>query len=107
MALLAVTTDCIAGGFTKITLSFESQQTGSNTDNFAFRIVRRIAGSSDVVIPGEPQFIMTANRDIRSFAWIDPSIPAAGNYTYVVQVKRINGGGNFYFMNLIAEHFKK
>ena len=106
MTILACSLDCLAGGFSKVTVCWECSRTGSNTDNFQFRI-KRTGNSQTVYLPGEPNFIMTADKDIRSYTWIDPSIPADGDYIYTLQVRRNDGGGTFYGLSIVAEHFKR
>jgi hypothetical protein len=107
MTILAATIDCIAGGFSKVTLSFSAYRTGSNNDEYEMRIVRKRAGTADAILPGTPRFNLTTNEDIRSYSWIDPNIPSDGDYTYTLQVRRLAGLGQFNEMTLIAEHFKK
>ena len=107
MATLAVELDCITGGFTRVTLCMSVERTGSDNDRYKMRMVRRITGSADVILPGTPEFVMGASEDVKSWTWIDPNIPADGAYTYALQVYRISGLGVFNEMVLTAEHFKK
>jgi hypothetical protein len=107
MTVLATNVVCQAGGTTVVTLSFESQQSGSSSDRASFRIVRRRDGQADVVLPSAPQFYMGANRDIRSWTFIDVGVPDTATYAYVVQIMRLAGGGTFYAMNLVANHYRR
>lgn len=114
MPKLAVTLNCRKDGFTKLTLSFAAQRTGSNNDRYEMRIVRRDASlaeadavAAQVILPGTPRFVLTSQEDVRSYSWVDPIIENDGTYTYLLQVRRIEGAGEFYEMNLIAEHYKK
>lgn len=108
MAILACTLKCLAGGFSKITVNIEGEQTGSNKDDYMMRIKRvKVGSTSPVYLPGEVRFVMTGHRDIRSFTFIDPNVPSDGDYTYTLQVKRMDGGGQFYLTMMVAEHFKR
>ena len=108
MALLACTLDCIAGGFSKVTLSFSAVRTGSNNDRYEMRIARKqLSNNAVVILPGTPRFTLRSEESVYTFCWLDPGIPADGDYQYTLQIRRIEGLGDFNEMNLIAEHFKK
>jgi hypothetical protein len=107
MAVVSCTLNCVAGGFSKITVCFSATRVGSNNDHFKMRIIRRKAGTADYVVPGTPEFVLTGAVDIRSYSFIDPNVPADGAYSYTLQAMRLEGSGTFYEMNIIGEHFKK
>jgi len=107
VTVLATYADCQAGGMTIVHLNWESQQSGSSSDQAAFRVVRRADGEADVALPGEPRFYMGGNRDVRGWTFIDANVPNTKRYSYVVQIMRLNGGGTFYGMNLIASHYRR
>lgn len=107
MAVAKVSLPCFAGGRTVITLNLCGQRSGSNADRAQFRIVRRISGQADVALMGTPDFVLTAQRDVRSWTFIDNSVPTTATYEYVLQINRQDGGGTFYEMVLLAQHFKR
>jgi hypothetical protein len=107
MATLAVNISCTAGGTTQVRADFEVRRSGSSNDQAQIRIVRRIDGQADVVLPSAPQFVLPSDRDTRGWTFLDVNLPADGVYTYVLQINRINGAGTFYAMALTAVHYRK
>jgi hypothetical protein len=107
MAQLAVNIICSAGGTTQIRVDFEVRRSGSSNDNAAIRIVRRITGQADVVLPSNPQFVLPSDRDTRGWTFLDVNVPTDDVYTYILQIKRIDGAGTFYAMAMTAIHFRK
>ena len=107
MASVAVNLPCTAGGTTQINLNFESQRSGSTNDRCAFRIVRRGDGQPDVVLPSAPNFVLTSSKDARSWQFVDMNIPTNQNFTYQLQINKLEGGGNILGMVLSAIHYRK
>lgn len=107
MAKVSVALPCSQGGRSILTLNFTAIRSGGDNDRAALRLVRRRTGYSDVVIPGSPEFVFTNNQDARSWTWVDNDIPATDGYLYVVQVKRINGGGSFQTITLTGLHITR
>lgn len=107
MTVVAVNVPVFQGGSTEVKLSWEAQQSGSSTDRAAFRIVRRMDGQQDYVLPTAPQFAMGGQRDVRSWTFMDANLPATGTAVYVLQIMRLNGAGTFYAMGLVATHGRR
>lgn len=103
----AVSLPCSAGGRTIITWNICSVRTGGDNDRSDWRIVRRRQGFPDVVLPGTPEITMTPRNDVRSWTWVDDSVPADGTYTYVLQVRRLAGTGTINEMILHAYHIRR
>lgn len=107
MALIKLDLPVYEGGRSLITLNFCAKRSGSNNDNVCLRIKRTMAGQTDVILPGDPDFILPADKDARGWVWVDPQLPATGTATYTLQIKRIDGGGNFYEMMLNGIHYNR
>lgn len=107
MAVAAVNIPVTQGGTTVLRVDCESQQSGNSNDRVQFRVVRRVSGRSDVVLPSNPQFVLPSNRDVRGWTFFDTNVPDTGNYAYVLQMNKLAGGGTFYAMSLSATHFRK
>jgi hypothetical protein len=103
----AVSIPCSAGGRTIITWNVCAVRSGGDNDRSAWRIVRRRQGFADHILPGTPELTMTPSNDLRSWTWIDDSIPSDGTYTYVLQVRRIAGSGTVNEMLLNAYHIRR
>jgi hypothetical protein len=107
MATVAVNISCTAGGTSQVRVDFEVQRSGSSNDQAQIRVIRRMEGQSDVVLPSAPKFILSSDRDIRGWTFLDVNLPTDGVYSYVLQICRLNGGGTFYSMAMTAVHFRK
>jgi hypothetical protein len=107
MAALAVNLPCSAGGTTQVLFNFESQRSGSTNDRCAFRIRRYADGQPDVYLPGTPQFTLVGSRDARSWQFVDVNTPLDINYTYQLQIQKLEGGGTIYSMILSAIHYRR
>jgi hypothetical protein len=107
MTVLACTVPCKQGGTSVITLNWEGRRSGSNPDQAAFRIIRRVSGQADVVLPTAPNFVLGSDRDVRSWTFYDVNVPINGFATYVCQVMKINGGGTFFAMQIGGVHFRR
>ena len=108
MAALAVTLPCQANGATFLTLNFCAVRAGGDNDRASFRVVRRLPdGSGSYVLPGEPDAVLPAQQDMRSWTFVDHAVPSTGNFVYQVQIKPLVGGGTFFEMVLSAIHFKR
>jgi hypothetical protein len=109
MVALATNIACSAGGTTQVRVDFEVQRSGSSNDQAQVRVVRRINadGSGDVVLPSAPRFVLSSDRDIRGWTFLDVNLPADGVFSYVLQICRLNGGGTFYAMSMTAVHFRR
>jgi len=107
MAAFGVRIATFIHGVSFITLNFVGKRSGSNNDNFEMRCVRRISGSPDVVLPGTAVFSLLADATGRSWQWVDKDVPISGGVDYVLQIKKLDGGGTFSQMLLTAIHTKR
>lgn len=107
MTKLACNVPCTIGGTTLVVLNFECQRSGGSNDRAAFRIIRRVAGQGDVILPTAPQFVLSNDRDVRCWQFIDVGVPVTGDVSYVVQIMRINGAGNFFAIQISGVHCRR
>lgn len=107
MAVIAIDIPVSAGGTTQVRVDCEVQRSGSSNDRVSLRVVRRVSGQGDVVLPSSPQFVLPADRDVRGWTFLDTNTPSDGVYTYVLQLMKIAGGGTFYAMNFTGVHYRR
>lgn len=107
MATVQINLPVKAGGRSILTLNVCAKREGSSNDRMAFRIVRRMVGEPEVTLVGEPEFTLVPENDVRSWTFIDDNIDADGTATYVVQIKRLAGGGYVKEMVLLGQHLKR
>ena len=107
MAAFGVRIACYQHGVTFVTLNFAGKRSGSNNDNLQMRIVRRGGGYPEQELPGTAIFSLLADLTGRTWQWVDADVPASAAFDYVLQVKRMDGGGSFQQMLLTAIHSKR
>jgi len=107
MAAFGVRIACWEMGVTFITLNFNCKRSGSNPDACNMRIVRRRSGQPDKILPSVPYITLPSLPAAISWTFVDDSVPLSGFWDYILQIKRLEGGGVFYEMNLAAVHSKR
>jgi hypothetical protein len=107
MAAFGVRIACYTHGVTFVTLNFAGKRSGSNNDNMEMRVVRRRSGYGDTILPGTAIFSLLADTTGRAWQWVDADVPANGEWDYVLQVRRLDGGGSLQQMLLTAIHSKR
>jgi len=106
MSFAQVVLPCRVGGFSTITVNMAVERWGGDNDRYAMRIKRIDPNGGVTYLQGQPEFAMRGDEDVVSWTWIDTSIPVNGNYTYRLQVRRLEGDGEFKAMTLIGLHHK-
>ena len=107
MAAFGVRIACYVNGVTIVNLCFNCHQSGSSNDNCQMRCVRRRAGHADKILVGVAEFTLPEDNEARSWTWVDEYIPESGEWDYVLQVKKVDGSGDFRQMLMTATHNKR
>jgi len=107
MAAFGVRVYCYTHGVTLVNLCFNAERSGSNNDNCQMRCIRRRSGYADQILVGVAEFSLPGDPTACNWTWVDPDVPASGEWDYALQVRKLDGGGSFKQMLMTAIHSKR